>query len=246
MPKIVHALLCGIVAVGLAIGVIAPAPSAAAIEVKGVTLSAAQWKAATLAVKARNSALNASGSKMNYRKMKIVFGTKSAARVSWRRQMAAGFRQAGGRIVYISKAENAAVERVRKSIYQNRLPHRMLSAEADSVNFRASCRGLSGTVVKGNTTWQYLNSCEVVDILWAWGGCVAVMGAISHFAGEEKRVKWPAYAIGAWCGYQASIVGKEAQKSEYGAVVVRTQRQEAYQPYPGQVRYSVRIETYAQ
>jgi hypothetical protein len=63
-----------------------------------VTLSSTEWKAAKKARDARNKAISANGTAMDYRKMKTVFGTKNKMQVDWRRQMAAGYRQAGGRI----------------------------------------------------------------------------------------------------------------------------------------------------
>lgn len=246
MPRFTRALTAILVSLGLAMTLLVAAPQpASAIEVKGVTLSSTQWRAGVLSARARNTAMNARGTQMNYRKMKTVFGTKNAMQVSWRRQMAAGFRQAGGRIVYISKAENRQVEAMRKRIYRNRSPHR-IGTTVDRAAFKVTCKGRTGTVVRGNYTYQYLNSCEVIDLLWAWGGCVSAMGALGFVAGGEKRVSWPAYAVAAICGYQAGVIAKEAQKSANGAVYIRTYKQEAYQPYPGQVRYFIRIDTFAQ
>ena len=88
-----------------------PASPDAASSSSGVSLTPTQWKAAKRARDARNEAISANGNTMDYRKMKSVFGTKSKMQVDWRRQMAAGYRQAGGKIKHISKAENKAVEK---------------------------------------------------------------------------------------------------------------------------------------
>ena len=79
--------------------------------------------------------------------------------MDWRRQYAAGYRQMGGRIKYISKAENTAVEKQRKAIYKNRKPRHSLSA--GTIQTLAICKGRttkgprSSVVGKDfRTSWQ--------------------------------------------------------------------------------------------
>jgi hypothetical protein len=108
------------------------------------------------------------------------------------------------------------------------------------VKANSACRGSSGTIVDGDDTFQFLNSCETIDLIYSWGGCVAIMGGAGFVAGNVKRVSWPAYAIGAFCGYWASTIQKAREKSDTGSIIVKTHKAEAYQPYPSGVRYYIR------
>lgn len=212
-----------------------------------VRLTPTQWKAAKLARDARNKAMRADGMAMDYRRMKTIFGTKSKTRIGWRREMAAGFRQAGGRLTHISKAEARLVERRRRQIYaSDALLARDQSSTRRKPDPGGDCKGRTGTVVKGKTSYQYLDSCEVIDLTYAWGTCASTMGAIGFFASSSKRVSWPAYLIGAFCVYWAGELARAAAKSDDHAIYIQTYKAEAYRPYPGGVRYHIRTTVHPQ
>jgi hypothetical protein len=208
----------------------------------GVTVSATEWKAAGYVTKARNTAMSARGYTMYYKKMKSVFGTKNATLVSWRRQMAAAHKQAGGRIKDLSKAESKKVEAMRKKMYGKR---KVLNPKSDVVAKVAlpdgpNCKGKSGRVtVNRNESHKYYNSCETSDIKYSWIGCVGVMAWVARFTEKKPKVDIPRYFIAGFCGLKAFEIQAVSDKSDIGAVFVRMYQAEAYQPYPGGLRYYI-------
>ncbi|MCW2804311.1 MAG: hypothetical protein JWN06_2528 [Propionibacteriaceae bacterium] len=205
-----------------------------------VTLSATQWRAAGYVTKARNYAVSAKGSTMNYTKMKKVFGTKNSLLVDWRRQMAAGFRQAGGRITHISKAEKKKIEAKRKKVYGKRKPLAGAAVSGMVSPTSSPCLGRSGkAIVNRNETHKYYNSCETKDLEYYWGGCVLAMAFIGKFTEKAKKIDLPRYLIGSFCGFEAAQIKRAADRSSTGSIYLRTYREEAYMPYPSQVRYSI-------
>jgi hypothetical protein len=207
-----------------------------------VTLSATEWKAAGYVTKARNRAMSASGYTMYYKKMKSVFGTKNATLVSWRRQMAAAHKQSGGKIKDMTKAEGKKVEAMRKKMYGKR---KVLKPKSDLVTKGAlldgpNCRGKSGRVtVNRDESHKYYNSCETSDIKYAWIGCVGAMAWLARFTEKNKKIDIPRYFIGGFCGLKAFEIQAVSEKSHIGAVYVRMYQQQAYQPYPGGLRYYI-------
>jgi hypothetical protein len=207
-----------------------------------VALSAAEWKAAGYVTKARNTAMSASGYTMYYKKMKAVFGTKNATLVSWRRQMAAAHKQSGGKIKDMSRAESKKVEAMRKKMYGKR---KILNPKSDVVARGAlpdgpNCKGKSGRVtINPNETHKYYNSCETSDIKYAWVGCVGAMTFAARFTAKKPKVDLPRYFIAGFCGMKAFEIQVVSNKSDIHAVYVRMFQAQAYQPYPGGLRYYI-------
>lgn len=171
---------------------------------------------------------------MDYHKMLKIFGS-GKTQIDWRLQMAAGFRQFGGKINGIDSVQNKKVETRRKQIYGNRKPHSATMHAATP-----NCRGKSGYVVATpNYSYKYFDSCEVIDIKYYWGACVAGMAAVGKWLAKDPRVELAAYIVSIGCGLVVGDFDKQASKSDIGAVYIQTYKQEAYMPYSGGVRYYV-------
>jgi hypothetical protein len=65
------------------------------------------------------------------------------------------------------------------------------------------------------------------------------MGFIGKFTKKSPPIDLSRYFIGAFCAYEAARIRRAADKSQIGAIFIRTYKQEAYQPYPAGVRYSI-------
>jgi hypothetical protein len=215
---------------------LSPAPSQALaapvhshVATKAVTVSKTEWKAAGYVTKARNKAVSRGGSSMNYRKMKGIFGTKSKTKVDWRRQMGAAFRQAGGKIKHISTAESKAVEVVRRRLY-----------DISPLTAQAECHGKRGTVViSATTTHKYYDSCETLHLIYDWGGCIGAMTFLGKFTDKKPQIDIPRYFIASFCTFELAQVKAASDASDIHAIYLRTYKQEAYMPYPNQVRYYI-------
>jgi hypothetical protein len=205
-----------------------------------VTLSTTQWKAAKLVAKARNSAVSKGGGTMDYTKVKKIFAANKKYGTDWRRQMAAGYRQTGGKIKNMSKAENKKVETLRKKIYGREKPRRTMTGSR--LSFGPNCTGKSGKVViNKRESHTYFNSCQTNDIAYAWAGCVATMGAvIKWLAKKVPQAEIPAYLVGGFCTLELGTLKRAQENSSVKAVYVRMYQAQTYIPYPGGVRYFIR------
>ncbi len=250
MPTTIRAGLAGLISILLALALLGGTPRAEASprmspppdgagSQRGVTLSATQWKAAKLVTSTRNSAVSKGGGTMDYRKAKKIFATNKIYGTDWRRQMAAGYRQTGGKILHISKAENKKVEAVRKKLYGKKKA-RLLS-DTPVRAFGPHCTGKSGKVViNKHESHTYFNSCQTNDIAYAWAGCVATMGAvIKWLAKKVPQAEIPAYLVGGFCTLELGTVKRAQENSGVKAIFVRMYQQQTYIPYPGGVRYFI-------
>lgn len=204
-----------------------------------VTLSTTQWKAAKLVTKARNGAVSTAGGSMDYTKVKTIFAANKTYGTAWRRQMAAGYRQTGGKIINISKTENAKVEALRKKLYGKKRPR--AGATSSFMAFGPDCTGRSGRVViNKQESHTYFNSCQTNDLVYAWAGCVAAMGAaIRWFAKKAPKVEIPAYLVGGFCTLQLGTLKRAQSNSDVKAIYVRMYQQQTYVPYPSGLRYLI-------
>lgn len=206
--------------------------------VHGQRLSAPQMQASDLVGRARDYAMNTSGSVMNYAKMRTSFAAApNSVEASWRRQMAAGARQAGTRITNISAAENAEVEKVRRWAYPCRVckveaSHPVAAESPLSEAQRVACtngRGVTKYVRHATLLarkWRYssyLNSCSTNVLIAQQATCLVIAGAVSALA-----VVPGGQPVGAAAGLAAAVCTVDItwlivarDNSRYGAIIIR-------------------------
>lgn len=216
-----------------------PPPADATSNRSTVTLSTTQWKAVKLVTKARNDAVTPGGASMDYAKVKRIFAVNKTYGTDWRRQMAAGYLQAGGRITDISKVEKAKVNAMRKKMYGKK---RVSGAARSLKDLSPYCTGKSGKVVvnKHESHTNY-NSCQTDDLVDLWTGCMGLMGSAVALATKKKvpKLAIPAYVIGVFCAAERKVLTRAQRQSKDRAVYIRMYQQQTYVPYPGGLRYYI-------
>jgi len=238
MPRLIRRFVAGLVSLGLALAVLpalqanvaqADTAVAAAKGVHRIKLSPTKVKAVKLIARARVKAMNKSGSVMNYTKMRKVFKGKKHG-TSWRRQMAAGARQAGTKIKHISAKESREVEKIRKKAWPECTACLLANDAAKREPVSDSCgKGVSKHVRHDplyKKKWQYshyLNSCETNVLIGASSTCVLWMGVASGllFIPGFKALG-AATAVGsALCGTDVIWFTVAQNNSDIRAIVIR-------------------------
>jgi hypothetical protein len=237
MPKLIRLLVTSLLSLVLAVAVLPTLQTdrASAVGAPGsihkIKLSPTKVKVVKLMAKARVHAMNQSGSVMNYTKMRKVFG-KSRLGVSWRRQMAAGARQAGTKITHLSAAESRQIEKIRQRAYPCRLclltrssdQSRPLSPPSDT------CGNGESKLVHHrpllHRKWQYshyFNSCETNDLIAGASTCVIWAGLASGlaFVPGPKALGAALALVSAICGTDAIWLANARDNSAVGAIIIR-------------------------
>lgn len=234
MPRLLRLIVMSVLSVALAVAVLpalqADTASAAAKAVHKIKLSPTKVKAVKLVAKARINAMNQSGSVMNYVQMRKVFG-KSKHGVSWRRQMAAGARQAGTRITHLSAAENRRVEKIRQKAWPCTA---CLAAQSDTARrleppSDACGEGVSKHVKHDpllNKKWQYshyFNSCETNELIAGASTCVLWAGVASGlaFIPGAKQVGAALAIVSTVCGTDVIWLTVAQNNSLKHAIIIR-------------------------
>lgn len=238
MSRLIRLIVAGLLSIGLAVAVLpalqppvaqADTTVAAAKAVHRVKLSPTRVKAVKLIARARVDAMNKSGSVMNYAKMRKVFKGKKHG-TNWRRQMAAGARQAGTKITHISAAESREVERVRKEAWPGCPACLLASDSAKREPPSDSCgEGVSKHVTHNpllHKKWQfshYLNSCETNELIGASSTCVLWAGVASGllFIPGAKALGAATALASAFCGTDVIWFTVAQNNSDIGAIIIR-------------------------
>jgi hypothetical protein len=234
MSRLLRLIVTSLLSIALAVAVL-PALDAdtALAATKGVhklKLSPTKVKAVKLMAKARINAMNQSGSVMNYAKMRKVF-EKSKHGVSWRRQMAAGARQAGTHITHLSAAENRRVEKIRQEAWPCQACLVAQSADGSMLDPPSdTCGEGESKFVKHtpllNGKWQYshyFNSCETNDLIAGASTCVLWAGLASGlaFIPGSQQVGAALALVSVICGTDAIWLSAARDNSAKHAVIIR-------------------------
>ncbi len=238
MPNIFRILICGLVGLGLAIGVLAPAPAAEAIEVKGATspgivmpqpkappkddrnLSASAKADIAAASRINRYAIGKKRRWLNYRKA----NTYDNGRTKLRRKFAAGWTFMGKPITNISKAERKMV-----NVYVAQMKKRGSSQRAKLLAAKSNlCKGSTRTVtLRGGAVWAYdfyFDSCDTTKIIAALniiGGVAGVLAVLAVAGGYTAAYAVYATVVGALAVIGGQVVTLFRDLSSEEAVVVR-------------------------
>lgn len=189
MTRRIRSLIIGLLALATSI-VVLPVLTAATAEAaavhKSVRPSYAQMLAMDYVGRGREYAMTTDGSVMNYAKMITVY---RGASYNWRRQMAAGARQAGTRITNISSAELREIDKIRSASFSCTSCRN--AGEARPIQKRADCTNGQGVTAYRHhqplldNKWEYssyLNSCDTHVLIALKSTCAVFAGVVASLA----------------------------------------------------------------
>jgi hypothetical protein len=180
------------------------------------------------------------GRTLDYRVAKKVFG-KGDTRVKWRRQVAAGWWDAGGKLSHISKAERRKVDAFRDRVGQSQL-----------YALQAACTGRSGHERLDPTKEDYFNrnyynSCQVNIIKRNFSICGLAAGAVGVIF-RNPGVTAMMALVGFVCGGTSAWLAAAQENSDVLAVIVMTGgiQKETPRPPGSPVRYQIPVKVVPQ
>lgn len=186
--------------------------------------SATEWKYIKLA-RATHDA-NDSGT-LNYRIAKRKFGSH----VSWRRQYAAGWKIAGGRISHISSAELSKVKAVMNK-------YRRTAASFSVQPMATNCHGV--TKKTGTSPWKYyLNSCDTNKLYEYLGLCGIAGGLVARFVPRVGTVIGPLMI--AACGAIGLQIVTAQNNSTLHAIIIEVKDMGTYYGDGGGEQVEVKV-----